>query len=456
MISKKKVHIDNEFIDILHFLKKWWYFKKLIIFGTVISTLLAAFILLLSIQTLKSEKYISIILRGDLGTDNSIIGNALKSNKIITNVLKTLSLELSANKFLEHLVVKKATNPLSLNLQNRISSLKEHDIKKLDLNREILQSIVKSLDNTSKDLFTVELYHVPLNLNAKQAINIVNKLVDNVNENLQKHTSDPNNKMYKIDTSIFDLDRDNSELIIIFSDILRSIEYNLTAMKSYQSLLIDVDLVKMQTLTNIAKKILLETSKLVGSTYSSEVLNLQLVTAERNIEDLKKTLIDLDKSTALSTAKYDDVNVKSVDNIALNGDMFKTILSIGGELQLNEFRIETLRKIQLFQLERSVLLTERELLKLPFEYTRTDLSLKNISERIFKLTEDVNRAIDQIYKFTQPKKAVEFIRNPELVDYNSNNDTDTKKIILILSLISFFCLSFVAFLLPMSKKLKEV
>ena len=43
----KKINRDNDEIDILELLKKWWSFRKLVIFGTLIIGLVATFILIL-------------------------------------------------------------------------------------------------------------------------------------------------------------------------------------------------------------------------------------------------------------------------------------------------------------------------------------------------------------------------------------------------------------------------
>jgi ferritin-like protein len=450
MASKKSISTNDELsIDVSQLLKKWWYFRKLIFFGTGIVVLSSLFIIIMLNQTIKSNNYTSSILRGDLGDNNSLIIDTFNSVDIIDKVLKVLSLDVSANKFLDHLVIKKGTDPLTMSLKSHINSLDDRDIKRLSLNIDDLNSIVKNLDNTSSDKITVELYHSSLNLNNKQAINIINKLVNDVNRNLQKHTSMMNNNLNKIDTNLFDLDRDKTELIIIFNDVLNSIEDNIVELQNYKSVLIDVDLVKIRTLTNISKRILVETSKLVGSTYSSEVLNLELLTVERNIKDLKNSLLDLDSSTAFNPDNYNDLNSeqKTTDNFALDGDIFNTILSIGGTLQLNEFRLETLRKIQEQQLAQNLLLSQKELLKVPFEYERADLSVKNISKRILGITTEVNGAIDQIYKFIQPKKTVHFLRNPEIIEVKKFTSLYIKNAT-ILSLISFFLISFIAILLP--------
>ena len=139
MASKKSISTNDELsIDVSQLLKKWWYFRKLIFFGTGIIVLLSLFIIIMFNQTIKVKKYTSSILRGDLGDNNSLIIDALNSVDIIDKALKVLSLEeVSANKFLDHLIIKKGTDPLTTSLKARINSLKDSDIKKLALSFKI-------------------------------------------------------------------------------------------------------------------------------------------------------------------------------------------------------------------------------------------------------------------------------------------------------------------------------
>ena len=451
MISKKNTSTNDEFsIDLLELLKKWWYFRKLIFFGTGIVVLLSLFIIIILDQTIKSKNYTSSTLRGDLGDNNSLIIDTFYSVDIADKALKTLSLEISANKFLDHLIIKEGTDPLTMSLKDRVNSINNQDIKALILSYDDLNSIVANLDEASSDKITIEFYHSSLNLSDKQAINIIDKLVNEVNKNLREYTAKADNKLSIIDTKLVNLGRDKSELIVIFINILKSIEKNIAEMKKYDHLLVDIDLEKMSTLLEISKKILQETSKLVGSTYSSEILNLELKTIDRNIENLKNSLLDLERSTAFSADNYknNDSEKESIDNIALDKDVFNTILSIGGALQLNEFRLETLTKIQNFQLEKSLLLSEKEFLELPYRYTRKDLSLEIITGRVLELTKDVNRAVTQVYKFSRPKKAVHFLRNPEIVNEDKELISFKIRFATILSVIGFFLISFIAILLP--------
>jgi len=454
MNSKKNTSTNDESsINLLEILKKLWYFRKLILFGTGIIVLLSLFIVVMLNQTIISKNYTSSILRGDLGDNNSLIVETFYSVDIVNKALKVLSLEMDANKFLDHLIVKKGTDPLTMSLKDRINSLTNKDIKKLNTSNDKLSAAIERLDAASSNKITIEFFHKSLNLDDKQAINIINKLVNDVNDNIGKHTTNSKNSLHKIDTDVFNLNKNRAESVIIYTNILRSIEDNITEMKKNKNILIDIDLEKMVTLKDIYKRILRETANLFGNNYSLEVLKSEIITVERNIKDLKNSLLDLEGSAIFSKDNYKNIDPEkeSIDNISLDGDIFSTILSIGGALQLNEFRLKTLVKIQNLQLEKNQLLSEEELLKLPFEFSRKDLGLENISERILELTKEVNKAISQVYKFTQPKKAVHFLTGPEIVNEDKKTTFLYTKIAIILSLISFFFMLFAVILLPQKK-----
>ena len=448
MVSKKNTSINDEMsINISHLLEKWWYFRKLIVFGTGIILSLSLFILIAFNETIKSKKYVASILRGNLNDNNSLIIDTFYSVEIIDEALKVLSLKLSGNTLLEHLIIKKGTNPLTASLRKRISSLKSDDIKELALSNNTLSSIIESLDNTSSDIITLEFYHSSLNLKDKEAKNIIYKLVDDINKNIQLHTINPNNQLRKIDTSALNPERNSSETISILSNIINSITKNIDQMKTYQNILLDIDLVKIITLTDISKKILFETSKIMGSSYTVEALNTDFTTLERDIKDLKDSLLSLERSSVINNDKI-STQKKAIDNFALDGQTFNKILSIGSSLQLNEFRLKTLTKIQNLQLQKNQLLAQKESYGQSFEYDVSDLNLESITGRVLRLTDDVNRAVAQVYKFTQPKKSVQFLRNPEIVNESEKLTSSHLKVVMKLSLLSFFFLSFIAFFLP--------
>ena len=53
--------------------------------------------------------------------------------------------------------------------------------------------------------------------------------------------------------------------------------------------------------------------------------------------------------------------------------------------------------------------------------------------------------------FTEPKKAVTIVKNPELIETNSININELIKLAVILSLVGFFIISFISILLPSKK-----
>ena len=65
------------------------------------------------------------------------------------------------------------------------------------------------------------------------------------------------------------------------------------------------------------------------------------------------------------------------------------------------------------------------------------------------LAEEVNKVNSQILDMTEPKSAFEIIKNPELIELNSV--TGHVKIILILTILSFFIISFISILIPAKK-----
>ena len=52
-MAVKKINHNSDEIDISELLKKWWSFRKLVIFGTLIIGLVATFILILATKLFK-------------------------------------------------------------------------------------------------------------------------------------------------------------------------------------------------------------------------------------------------------------------------------------------------------------------------------------------------------------------------------------------------------------------
>jgi len=63
-MKAKKISQNEEEIDILELLKKWWSFRKLVFFGTIIVGLLSIFAIILSQNLFQNQKqkYITTVL----------------------------------------------------------------------------------------------------------------------------------------------------------------------------------------------------------------------------------------------------------------------------------------------------------------------------------------------------------------------------------------------------------
>ena len=160
MALKKKIKRYSEVegdIDLRQLLRQLWCNRKLIFFGTIIVALISSFILFLSNKTFSDNKqsYVLTILNGDLGENNSRIVSALKSREYIGDTLLKLGLELDPSQIIDNMVIQNKTNPLKESLQDRIISLKNKDIRNLDLSSDDLTSIIQSLNDKSENSITV-------------------------------------------------------------------------------------------------------------------------------------------------------------------------------------------------------------------------------------------------------------------------------------------------------------
>lgn len=447
--------MDDE-IDISKLFKKWWSFRKLIVFGTLIITLIATFILILANEVYlnKKQHYVTAVLKGDLQDKNSLILAAFKSTPYIEEVLKSLSLDISPNELINNLIIKESTDPLSENLKTQILSADDRKLKSLALTNEELSKIIQNLNDNSKDLITIQLYHQPLNISVEQAKNFILRLSDNINKNLLLRSGREDRLVTFINVKNLDNEYfSDFEIITRLSDIINTIQKNLLEMKSkHSSLLINYDLENLSTLTNILQKQLFETSKKLGSTFALDTLILNINKKDRDIEYLKDSLeyLDAKKIETFESSNQDNSSNEASGNITqLDGEVFDKILSIGSVLNLNSFRLNTVEKIQEFQQEKSNLINQKELLELNPYNTEMILDLNQLKDRIIFLVEKINEANLQITDLTEPKAAFEIIKNPELIELNSK--TKPVKIILILAFLSFFIISFISILIPAKK-----
>ena len=455
-MAAKKINQNNDEIDILELLKKWWSFRKLVIFGTLIIGLVATFILIFTNEAYlnKKQNYVTAVIKSDLGDQSSLILSSYKSQTYIIKVLKRLSLDIDPNELLENLILKESTDPLTENLKNQILSADDKKLKSLALTNDEISKIIKDLNDNSKELITIQLYHKPLNLSAAQAKNFILNLSETINKNLLLRTSRENNEITLIETDIEISYLNQNEQIARLSDIINSAQKNISIMKSkYSSLLKNYDLENLSTLANISQKLLFEISKKVGNSIAIDTLNININQKDRDIEDLKGSLeyLDNQKIQSLATSQNNSSNEASGSTTQLDAEVFDKILSIGSVLNLNSFRLNTVEKIQELQQEKSGLIKQKELLNLPLQYDFKTATLDVVSKRIIFLAEEVNKVNSQILDLTEPKSAIEIIKNPELIDLNSKEITEYIKIILILTILSFFIISLISILIPAKK-----
>jgi len=277
-------------------------------------------------------------------------------------------------------------------------------------------------------------------------------LVDNVNRKILIRTNRDTIGLQRIDTDNIDLYYNEYEELARFSTMIGTIQSNLSILSNnYTDLLSGLDLENLSSLANISQKLLYETSKKLGNTIAIDSLNIEIDNKDKEIEDLINSFKVLNTSQlpeVVSSGQENNTNENSPTNTTqLDGAIFDKILSIGSLLELNDFRLETVQKIQTLQLQRSSIIKQKEYLDLPLQIPLKDLNLLEIGERITLLSNVINKAIAQVRTFTQPKNAVEIISDIELVNLNSNIKDQTKYV-LILSVLGFLILSIISILRP--------
>ena len=454
MASKKQISINDDEIDIGQLLKKWWSFRKIIIFGTILITLLSTFILVLYNQTFPNQKlqFTRVILQGDLGENNNRIIAALNSREYIKESLDILDIKLDPTDIINNLNVKNSTNALKESLQDRIIALSSKDINELALSSEALSKIYSVLDENSKSFIEINFYHLPLNLSTEQSKQILKVLVENVNKKILSRTNRDNIGLQIIDTYSADVYDSEYEQLDRLSTMIGSIQSNLSILSNnYGDLLSDLDLTNLTSLANISQKLFYETSKQLGNNIAKDSLNIEIAAKNQEIEDLInsfKVLNTAQLPEVVSSGQKNNTNENSSTNTTqLDGAIFDKILSIGSLLELNDFRLETIQKIQTLQQQRNSIIKQKEYLDLPSQIPLEDLNLINIGEKIKNLSNIINNAILQVRTFTQPKAAVEIVSDIELVNLNSNKK-DQGKYVLILSVLGFLILSIISILRP--------
>ena len=460
MDLKKKTKHSSEGeveIDLRQLSGQVWYNRKLIFFGTIFVALISTFILFLTNKTFSDNKqsYVMTLLNGDLGENNSRIVSALKSREYISDTLLQLGLEIDPVQVNNNLIIQNETNPLKESLQDRIISLEDKDIKNLALSSEDLASIIESLNDKSENVISVKFFHLPLSMSYEQANNFLITLTDSVNKKILLRTNRENLNLSTINTKDYKNYFNTYEQLARYTDMINSIQSNVSVMqRNYEDLLIGIDLGEYSNLANISQKLLYELSKNLGNTIAIDTLNINISNKNRDIEDLKESLeiLNSEQSVNINTGKQKNIDEQMTNNTTqLDGAIFDKILNLGSEVSLITFRLNTLSKIQILQSERNALIKQKDLLDLPMQLGQEELTIENVGNRIKLLSYKLNELIMHVRNFTQPRAALEVIKNPELVVLNSRITIKMATHIAILTLLGFFILSIFSLLLPSRK-----
>ena len=460
MDLKKKTKHSSEGegeIDLRQLSEQVWYNRKLIFFGTIFVALISTFILFLTNKTFSDNKqsYVMTLLNGDLGENNSRIVSALKSREYISDTLLQLGLEIDPVQVNNNLIIQNETNPLKESLQDRIISLEDKDIKNLALSSDDLASIIESLNDKSENIMSIKFFHLPLSMSYEQANNFLINLTDNVNKKILLRTNRENLNLSTINTKDFKNYFNTYEQLARYTDMINTIQTNVSVMqRNYEDLLIGIDLDEYSNLANISQKLLYELSKNLGNTIAIDTLNINISNKNRDIEDLKESLeiLNSEQSVNINTGKQKNIDEQMTNNTTqLDGAIFDKILNLGSEVSLITFRLNTLSKIQILQSERNALIKQKDLLDLPMQLGQEELTIENVGNRIKLLSYKLNELIMHVRNFTQPRAALEVIKNPELVVLNSRITIKMATHIAILTLLGFFILSIFSLLLPSRK-----
>ena len=462
MAQKKYTTKNNEtLIDVVLLLKNWLYFKKLVIFGSLIAALLALFTVILFNNAPKkhnTSNYISAVVQGDLLANNDRIIAGLRSSEVIKNTLKNLDFDLSPYNVQQSILVQKATNPLAENLQNYIINLELSDIKKLAISKEVLTSVMQKLENTSEDLISIQFRYKSLNLTDLQAKNLIYLLAQNVNNNVLLNSNRLNlgiKSLYftpsSLNLSEDDIGSDSERFSRLYNRSKNIRDILLKLSSEYSGLLIGIDLSRLTNQSDNMERLLYQISVKGGNTSSVDNLKLKIGEIDRNLADLLKTLSYIDNRKNESEAIEYSLSSNPDENpsFKIDNELFDKIISIGEILSLSEFRNENLIKQSKLREEKNRLISQVDSLQLPFNYEEVDLTLASVEKKINAIVEEVNLAIQQVRTLANPKRAIRFVQNPVLVivDSSNNNIKYLIKTVITFFIISFLCLSFIAFLL---------
>ena len=453
MAVKKINHNSNE-IDISELLKKWWSSRRLVFFGTIIVGLISLFGTILNQNFFQSQKqeYITLVVTGDLRQNNSRIISAFKSSEYIKEAIIQGSFDLSVSDFSKNIKIMFAKDPISEKLQDIIVSLSANDIKSLNLSEDNLKTLVGNLKDSSKELITIRFNHLPLNLSVTQAQNLILDLTKIINEKISQNTNREDIKLIILNNNINN-DSSEFEKLDSLTNNISSLQSNLSILyNNYPEILFNYDLNNILNQANFTQLLLFKLSNTMGNDLAIDKLNIDINSKERMVRSLKESLEYLNINDKFSlNSEFNQQSNNSSSTTQLDGEVFDKILSIGSELELNSFKLETISKIQETEMNKNDLIKQKELLLMPISISEIELNIENINRRLNKLSKTVNEMIYQVRSFTEPKKPITIVKNPELSIENSVNLNQIVKLVSILSILAFFILSFISLLLPGKK-----
>ena len=453
-MAVKKINHNSDEIDISELLKKWWSSRRLVFFGTIIVGLISLFGTILNQNFFQNQKqeYITLVVTGDLAQNNSRIISAFKSSEYIKEAIIQSSLDLSVSDFSKNIKIMFAKDPISEKLQDIIVSLSAKDIKSLNLSEDNLKTLVGNLKDSSKELITIRFNHLPLNLSETQAQNLILDLTKIINEKISQNTNREDIKLIILNNNINN-DSSEFEKLDSLTNNISSLQSNLSILyNNYPEILFNYDLNNILNQANFTQLLLFKLSNTMGNDLAIDKLNIDINSKERMVRSLKESLEYLNINDKFSlNSEFNQQSNNSSSTTQLDGEVFDKILSIGSELELNSFKLETISKIQETEMNKNDLIKQKELLLMPISISKIELNIENIDRRLNKLSKTVNEMIYQVRSFTEPKKPITIVKNPELSIENSVNLNQIVKLVSILSILAFFILSFISLLLPGKK-----
>ncbi len=215
----------------------------------------------------QKQQYITFNLSGELGENNSRIISAFKSYEYIDEAIMQSSLDLSVAIFLKTLILCLLKIHFQKSYKISLSTLSEKDIKSLNLSEDNLKTLVGNLKDSSKELITIKLYHLPLNLSANQAQNFILRLINIVNKNLMQKSTNFDLELRNIKFRSLNEFTVIIELLNTMPQIaLDSIQSNLSVLNNnYSEILADYDLNSISNKADFTQLLIVKLSNKMGN-----------------------------------------------------------------------------------------------------------------------------------------------------------------------------------------------